>query len=98
MAKMVTALVSSRRLTTKYHDMIAQHTKVLSDFRLDWLKVIPHNSGKYGGWVGENFVAHARIAWWLTDALEFLLESSQPIETPDPVGHPTTWTHQPGGS
>ena len=43
-------------------------SRVLSSveaLQLDWCKVLPYSSGKFGGWVSENYLALVRIFKWI---------------------------------
>lgn len=88
--KLFASLCKLRGLTIRYHNEVAPAMKEIASMKLEWLKILPWNHGKFGGLVGENFLGLARIAPWLVLPLEKMLEDV-PEDLADPEGPPDLW-------
>lgn len=58
------AWLRSKNLFTKFLAMVDKILQPIQNLRLEWCKIIPYGTGKFGGHVSENYLAMARILKW----------------------------------
>jgi hypothetical protein len=57
--------------------------------QLPWMKALPYTKGKFGGYVGENFVALTRLSMWFYSSLLFM--ESESTEWSEPLHSQLSW-------
>ena len=51
--------------------------------QLGWCKVLPYSSGKFGGWVSENYLALVRIFKWIYGPIQLMEGDAAPFVVPE---------------
>lgn len=62
----------------------------IQEINLDWCKLIPYNSGKFGGWLEENYLGMKRINCWFYSMLHTLYIEKE--YKGGPIKCQTKWT------
>ena len=62
----------------------------VQSLNLEWCKCCPYKGNKFGGWVGENYLAMARLSPWFYSMLD-KFDIVQPYDG-DPTSDPSKWT------
>ena len=68
------------------HDCFLSYAKgvldVVQKLNLNWCKVLPYPSGRFGGWVSENYLALARLLPWFYAPLDEIAGDPEVYEQP----------------
>jgi hypothetical protein len=90
--KQVKAWMANKRKSTSFAKEMTKIMESLDHLKLSWLKILPYKeSGKFGGWVSENFVAMSRILKWFYSLLDRV--ASDKVAWVEPVDKPqNNWT------
>jgi hypothetical protein len=90
--KQVKAWMANKRKSTSFAKEMKKIMESLDELKLSWLKILPYKeSGKFGGWVSENFVAMSRILKWFYSLLDRVASDKAPWVEPVDKPH-KNWT------
>ena len=64
---------------------------IVSDMKLDWCKVFPVETSKFGSWVSENWISLGRIMKWIYSSIESVAPDFTFIFPTSPV---ETWSNK----
>jgi hypothetical protein len=64
---------------------------IISDMKLDWCKVFPVDTSKFGSWVSENWISFGRIMKWIYSTIESVAPDFTFIFSTSPV---KTWSNK----
>ena len=76
---------SLRNKKTTFLKKMNEAFDVISDMKLDWCKVFPVESDKFGGWVSENWCSLGRIMKWIYSTLDHLIVTEEYTEPEEDV-------------
>ena len=85
----VNTWLSKRQLMPGFLEFAAPVLHSVKELNLNWCKILPYSSGKFGGWVSENFLALSRLLRWFYSPIEKIPEAP---EYEEPAKHYSTWT------
>ena len=82
--------LKGRNRTDSFHVFARDTLDSVSSLSLSWCRVLPYKSGKFTGWISENFLAFSRLILWFYAPLASI--ASDPVPPPSPSRPQDKWS------
>ena len=82
--------LKGRNRTDSFHVFARDTLDSVSSLSLSWCRVLPYKSGKFTGWMSENFLAFSRLILWFYAPLASI--ASDPVPPPSPTRPQDRWS------
>ena len=90
--KRIEEWLKGRNKSDSFHRFAKQTLNSVSSLSVSWCRVLPYKSGKFTGWISENFLAFSRLILWFYAPLASI--ASDPIPPPAPNRPQDKWSVQ----